>query len=127
MLKTGVLEQTIHHFSDADDADLFSDRRTKRQKRGNKYVLLFFCLKNIAHFHSPETRTSLFSRECKLQKGIFGQFNTLKFIYLRLDPLHPDNQTIKSLSVPPDNSGTKNKPVQTNPQKENRIGNDPEL
>lgn len=91
------------------------------------YVLLFFCLKNIAHFHSPETRTSLFSRECKLQKGIFGQFNTLKFIYLRLDPLHPDNQTIKSLSVPPDNSGTKNKPVQTNPQKENRIGNDPEL
>ena len=105
----------------------FSDRRTKRQKIGNKYVLLFFCLKNIAHFHSPETRTSLFSRECKLQKGIFGQFNTLKFIYLRLDPLHPDNQTIKSLSVPPDNSGTKNKPVQTNPQKENRIGNDPEL
>lgn len=81
--------------------------KEKEQKDKAEYVLLFFCLKNIAHFHSPETRTSLFSRECKLQKGIFGQFNTLKFIYLRLDPLHPDNQTIKSLSVPPDNSGTK--------------------
>lgn len=30
--KTGVLEQTIHHFSDADDADLFFRQKNKKTK-----------------------------------------------------------------------------------------------
>lgn len=30
--KNGVLEQTIHHFSDADDADLFFRQKNKKTK-----------------------------------------------------------------------------------------------
>ncbi len=66
----------------------------------------FFCRKILPISTLPKPALLYSAESASFKKGFFGQFNTLKFIYLRLDPLHPDNQTIKSLSVPPDNSGT---------------------